>query len=201
MAQRGSFIVLEGIDGSGTTTQAKRLKLYLEGKGHEVHLTRQPSDGPIGKMIRGLLEKKEGVEMNWEMLALLFAADRLRHWQEEVLPLLEKGVFVISDRYVLSSLVYQGQDCPEEWVRTINQYAAKPDLTLLVAIDAERAYERVQSRGGVVEIYDELEKQKLLAQRYKRLAALEDLVVIDGDQEMDDVAADIQKALQSLGES
>ena len=118
-----------------------------------------------------------------------------------MLPLLEKGVFVISDRYVLSSLVYQGQDCPEEWVRTINQYAAKPDLTLLVAIDAERAYERVQSRGGVVEIYDELEKQKLLAQRYKRLAALEDLVVIDGDQEMDDVAADIQKALQSLGES
>ena len=100
MTQRGNFIVLEGIDGSGTTTQAKRLKLHLETKGHRVHLTRQPSDGPIGKMIRGLLEKKEGVEMNWEMLALLFAADRLRHWQEEVLPLLQQGVFVISDRYV-----------------------------------------------------------------------------------------------------
>ena len=69
-----------------------------------------------------------------------------------------------------------------------------------MAIDAQRAYERVKSRGGVEEIYDELEKQKSLAQRYSRLAALEDLVVINGDQKMDEVAADIQKALESLGD-
>ena len=74
MSQRGCFLVLEGIDGSGTTTQAQRLKMFLEAQGHRAHITRQPSDGPIGKMIRGLLEKKEGQSVNWEMLALLFAA-------------------------------------------------------------------------------------------------------------------------------
>ena len=200
MAQRGCFIVLEGIDGSGTTTQARELSKYLKGRGRRVHLTRQPSDGPIGKMIRGLLAKKEGVEMNWEMLALLFAADRLRHWQEEVTPLLDDGVFVISDRYVLSSLVYQGHDCPESWVRTINQFAAVPDLTLMVTIDAERAYERVQSRGGVEEIYDELDKQKALAQRYARLSESEDVVIINGDQDIMAVASDIQKAVEALGD-
>lgn len=201
MSQRGCFLVLEGIDGSGTTTQAQRLKMFLEAQGHRAHITRQPSDGPIGKMIRGLLEKKEGQSVNWEMLALLFAADRLRHWQEEVAPLLAEGVFVISDRYFLSSMVYQGQDCPEEWVREINRYAAIPDLTILVAIDAQRAYERVQSRGGTVEIYDELEKQKSLAQRYDRLGRQENVTFVEGDQSVDDVAQHIHQAVQPLLES
>lgn len=201
MVQRGCFLVLEGIDGSGTTTQAQRLKSFLESQGHRTHITRQPSDGPIGKMIRGLLAKKEGQAVNWEMLALLFAADRLRHWQEEVEPLLAEGVFVISDRYFLSSMVYQGQDCPEEWVREINRYAATPDLTLLVAIDAQRAYERVQSRGGTVEIYDDLEKQKSLAQRYERLGRQEDVIFIEGDQGIDEVAQHIQQAVRPLLES
>jgi dTMP kinase len=201
MVQRGYFLALEGIDGSGTTTQAQRLQMFLESQGHRAHITRQPSDGPIGKMIRGLLAKKEGQPVNWEMLALLFAADRLRHWQEEVEPLLAQGVFVICDRYVLSSLVYQGQDCPEEWVREINRYAATPDLTLLVAIDAQRAYERVQSRGGTVEIYDELEKQKSLAQRYARLGQQEKVHFVEGDQSIDAVAQQIQLALKPLLES
>ena len=141
--------------------------------------------------------------LNWFLSPILRhqRVDRLRHWQEEVDPLLKQGVFVISDRYVLSSLVYQGQDCPEAWVRQINQYAAKPDVTILVSIEAERAYERVQSRGGVVEIYDEIEKQKSLAACYERLGAHEDVVVINGDQSMAQVAEEIQSAIMPLMES
>ena len=83
MEKRGRFIVLEGIDGSGTTTQAEKLKSHLESLGQQVHLTRQPSTGVIGKSIRAFLAKKEGHTVNWGMLALLFAADRLHHWDSD----------------------------------------------------------------------------------------------------------------------
>ena len=133
-----------------------------QSRGHDVHLTRQPSTGIIGKQVRAFLAKQEGTSVNWEMLALLFAADRLHHWQTEIEPALNDGKTVISDRYVLSSLVYQGDDCPEEWVREINRFAPKPDLTLFVRVSGEVAFERVRARGGVVEVYDELAKQKPL---------------------------------------
>lgn len=193
---KGRFIVLEGIDGSGTTTQAERLRAFLESRGHDVHLTRQPSTGIIGKQVRAFLAKQEGTSVNWEMLALLFAADRLHHWQTEIEPALNDGKTVISDRYVLSSLVYQGDDCPEEWVREINRFAPKPDLTLFVRVSGEVAFERVRARGGVVEVYDELAKQTALAARYDRLAPSQTAVVVDGEQPIERVTQVLCAELQ-----
>src|SRR5688572_8576363 len=100
---RGRFIVVEGPDGVGTTTQAAAVANALEQRGRRTHVTAEPSKGAIGQLVRARL-KHEGDK---ETLALLFAADRLDHWHGEVRPQLDAGVDVVSDRYVLSSLVYQ----------------------------------------------------------------------------------------------
>src|SRR4051794_5711725 len=99
----GKLIVLEGIDGAGTTTQAQRLGKHF---GARVHVTREPSDGAAGILIRQIL-RGEYHPYDHTALALLFAADRLDHLKREIEPQLQKGVHVISDRYVISSLVYQ----------------------------------------------------------------------------------------------
>ena len=123
----GKFIVVEGIDGSGSTTQAKLLCKYLESRGRTCFFTAEPSGGPIGKFIRDLLKQKENKpQLFFHILALTFAADRLCHYDLEILPKLKAGVDVISDRYVLSSLVYQGLDVPQGWVKEVNRYARTP---------------------------------------------------------------------------
>lgn len=103
------FIVLEGIDGSGTTTQLSRVSAALRTLGHRVHETREPTGGRIGKLIREQLSDPSGVSAR--CLALLFAADRIDHLDREILPALARGEVVVCDRYVMSSLVYQSLDC------------------------------------------------------------------------------------------
>src|SRR6185369_8913434 len=110
---RAIFVVLEGIDGSGTTTQLGRLQAYLERRGRAVHPTREPSTGPVGRLLREILlgqhrlpggEPADGLAM-----ALLFAADRRDHVRREIEPALGAGRDVVSDRYLLSSLAYPGE--------------------------------------------------------------------------------------------
>src|SRR5690606_1380005 len=143
-------IVLEGIDGAGTTTQAERLAELLRGWGKSVVLTREPTSGPIGRLLRttlgGGLTDAEGerVDLDWAAMALLFAADRLDHVRREIEPALLRGEVVISDRYDLSSLVYQSATCPEgasatPWLTQLNARARRPDLTLVLDIPPEVA--------------------------------------------------------------
>src|SRR5690606_25682164 len=109
----GRLIVLEGIDGSGTTTQARWLGEALEQRGHAVIVTREPTSGPIGLLIRQALQQQlpsengQSVQLDFRAMALLFAADRVDHNQRLILPALAAGKIVISDRYTLSSLLYQ----------------------------------------------------------------------------------------------
>src|SRR5437667_268896 len=110
----GRFIVLEGIDGAGTTTQADAIAAALRKKGRQVFVTREPSDLAIGKQIRAALVGKAAFPS--DALALLFAADRLDHLEREVQPALRAGTDVICDRYVLSSMAYQGSMLPADWV-------------------------------------------------------------------------------------
>ncbi len=110
----GHFIVLEGIDGAGTTTQAEALKRRFDDLGLPAHVTAEPSAGPVGAIIRQVLSGRlvarfhQAVRpLNWKIMSLLFAADRLDHVDSEILPNLSEGVNVLCDRYVYSSLVYQ----------------------------------------------------------------------------------------------
>ena len=111
MTERGKFVVLEGMDGAGTTTQAARLAEALRARGVHVRLTREPSDGPIGMMVRqvltGRIVSPAGRAPGWATMALLFAADRMDHVESEIEPFLLAGGTVISDRYDASSLAYQ----------------------------------------------------------------------------------------------
>src|SRR5262245_48963099 len=117
--QRGRFIVIEGVDGSGSTTHTKLLSKALKKRGFRVHITCEPTTGPIGALIRQVLQKRitspgeAGPQsLGWSTMALLFAADRLDHLDSEVIPSLRTGEWVISDRYDLSSLAYQSLTAP-----------------------------------------------------------------------------------------
>lgn len=161
--------MLEGIDGAGTTTQARLLRERLERRGFAVHVTAEPSKGSIGTLIRVLLKKVDSPP-DPALMALLFAADRLDHLSREIEPMLGRGVWVVCDRYVWSSLVYQSLALPMEWVQDLNRHAKTPDLTILVDLQPELAAERLAREGRSREIFDHLEMQHRIRDGYVLLA-------------------------------
>jgi dTMP kinase len=196
--RRGRFIVLEGLDGAGTTTQTERLAAALRAEGHAVLTTREPSDGPVGTLIRqaltGRLVLPGGAgPLAPETLALLFAADRTDHLRAKVLPALEAGKVVLSDRYVLSSLAYQGASLSMAWVDAINSHAIPADLTLFVGVAPEVAARRRAVRGEAAELFEADEAQRRIARQYlaaiRRRGGRERVVRIDGSQSVEAVTA------------
>ncbi len=188
------LIVLEGIDGAGTTTQAARLGAALRGEGRDTHLTREPSDGPVGRLLREILAGKHA-PVDATTMSLLFAADRADHVQREVAPALARGQIVVSDRWYHSSLAYQGAGEERRWIATLNDRARRPDLTLLLEVDPDVAAERRRLAARPEELFDRLEMQRRVAAGYREvvqeLATREHIVVLDGGKTVDAVAAEI----------
>ena len=197
---RGRFIVLEGIDGSGTTSQARALTQELQQRGHRVLATHEPSDGSIGRAIREHL-RGERPALDPAALALLFAADRLDHVRTQIEPALSRGEIVICDRYVVSSWIYQSLTCDQTWVRTINRHAPWPDLTLVLQVPASEALRRVHGRDQAREIFENEATQRAVAEGYEAVLAegLPDLIAIDGTPPEPAVTAAAIEALQSRG--
>jgi dTMP kinase len=172
----GKLIVLEGIDGAGTTTQVARLTNRLRAMSVSVRATREPSDGPVGTLARQVLAGAAGHAPGWATMALLFAADRMDHVEREIEPYVAQGIVVVSDRYVASSLAYQslssGAAADEviEWIRTINRHARRPDLTVVLDVPAEMAADRRAGRGEAAQLYDQDEMQRSLATFYRDLS-------------------------------
>jgi dTMP kinase len=206
--RRGRFLVLEGLDGAGTTTQASRLCAWISTRGRRVHLTAEPSRGPVGTWIRhvlsGRLRGAGGGEFDPGALALLFAADRLDHWESEIRPRLEEGIDVVSDRYVLSSLAYQAVATGDAgWVTAINAKAPPPDLTVFLRVRPAVALRRRYSASAEREIFEVPEFQRRVHRAYGRaLARLVDaggrVVVLGGEKPVDRVAAEIASAVERL---
>jgi dTMP kinase len=203
--KRGVFIVLEGLDGSGTTTQTARLGARLTACGISCVTTREPTPGPVGQLIRGALTSKlqhDGapVQLDFRTLALLFAADRSDHNQRLVRPYLSAGHVVISDRYTLSSLLYQSLTAPAgveclPWLRQINDSAETPDLVIVLDVSAAEAAARRTLRGEPAELFERDELQARLARGYrdaKRLLPGQRVEVLDGARTKSDVARDIE---------
>lgn len=181
--RKGRFIVIEGVDGCGSTTQTRRVVERLRAAGHDARATCEPSDGPIGALIRAALEKRltasngEPKKLDWATLALLFAADRLDHVNSFILPALAAGAVVVSDRYTLSSIVYQSVTAPEisdavAWIASLNRVALLPELTVVLNVPVELAAERRRARGGPEELFDALSLQARLAEAYARAEQL-----------------------------
>lgn len=172
----GRFVVIEGIDGAGTTTQAKLLGDRLRLAGRRVHVTSEPSGGAIGALVRQVLSgrlrgRAPDGPFDAEALALLFAADRLDHARTEILPALEQGIDVVSDRYTLSSLAYQSLTTGDaRWVEEINAHAPAPDVTILLKVPAAVAFARRAAASHSREIYEEAAFQRRVAASYDRAA-------------------------------
>ena len=142
MNQKPIFIVIDGIDGCGSTTQSKILKGFLETQGLKVHLTKEPTDSEIGKLLRVYLKDKE-IPPTTD--ALMFAADRDLHYHTEIKKKLDEGFIVISDRYIESSIIYQSLSSKEisiNWVKEINKFVGKPDITIILDIDPKISLKR-----------------------------------------------------------
>jgi dTMP kinase len=207
----GRFVVLEGIDGAGTTTQCTRLAARLRKDSIQVRTTREPSDGPIGAIIRQILAGRvvgpSGRAPGWATMALLFAADRADHVDAEISPFLtEGGDVVISDRYDASSLAYQsvssgrGGESAVEWIRSLNKYAPRPDLTIVLDVPAEVASTRRTARGDAAQLYDQNELQRALCAFYKDLQRHmpnDRVVVVDGSGTVEVVANIVHAAYTS----
>jgi len=195
----GRLIVLEGLDGAGTTTQARRLADHLNAHGHAAHVTREPSDGPIGVLIRQMLTGGHaipGQALSQSTFGLLFAADRLDHLQREVEPRLAAGVTVISDRWYHSSLAYQGTGADRDWITELNARARRPDLTLFLEVRAEVAAARRAAAGRVQELFEDIRMQEEVAAGYRAtnadlIAQGERIETLDGEATQDEVFAQI----------
>jgi dTMP kinase len=194
MSKKGIFIVIEGLDGSGKTTQANFLTRKLE-KTQKVLLTAEPSLGKIGTFIREdcLYEDKR---LPIEAEALLFAADRIEHINNEVKPALDEGKLVICDRYIYSSLAYQGSSgLSLDWIKTINARALQPDFSIFIDVAPEKVIERLQRKKSVMET---LETQKRVREVYLKYVENGELIRVNGDNAKDVVAEELYSKVSTL---
>jgi len=199
VTQPGRLIVIEGLDGAGTTTQVKRLVEHLTAKGTLAHATREPSDGPVGRLIREMLVGEhaiEGEKLSQGTFGLLFAADRLDHMQREVDPRIAAGAIVVSDRWYHSSLAYQGTGADRDWITMLNVRARKPDLTVFLQVRPEVAAKRRAAARRREELFEDLQMQQEVDAGYKATIAElqaqgERIEILDGEQTEDQVFAAI----------
>ena len=187
MNKKGVFICIEGLDGCGKTTQAKLLARKLR-QSHSAIYTAEPSRGKIGTYIRNSYlygEKRLSIVLE----ALLFAADRIEHVENEVLPALNEGRLVISDRYVYSSLAYQGAaGLSVEWIEKVNEHALKPDLAVFIDVDPKIVMNSLKPKRSVME---NLGTQQKVRKIYLRFVEKGSLTRINGNKSKNEVAKEL----------
>ncbi len=204
----GLFITLEGLEGSGKTTQQRQVVRNLRDRGLDVILTREPGATRLGKKIRQLLLDPDWDEMTPRAEILLFAADRAQHVEEIVKPALKKGKIVISDRYFDSNLAYQGygRGLDIEMVRKINLWAVdylKPDLTFFLDLPVEVGLARARAQTAD-KLGDRLEREELNFYQQIRAGYLElakeseRFRVIDANRKIEEVNSEILQEIEGM---
>lgn len=203
---KGLFITIEGPDGAGKSTQIIFVREFLEEKGYEVLLTREPGGTIIGEKIRDLILDKDHQEMSDVTEALLYAASRAQHVAELIIPAINGGKVVLCDRFVDSSIAYQGKGrgLGLESIRDINDFATiglKPDLTIFLDIDPEIGLKRIKATKEL----DRLEQEKLDFHRkvyegYMELINMypERIKVISANQSIEEISKEIEIKLKTL---
>ncbi|MCG8619099.1 MAG: dTMP kinase [Desulfobacterales bacterium] len=192
----GKFLVFEGIDGSGKTTQSRAVARRLKASGLTVSSTFEPTDGPIGKLIRQMLSGELPVDQR--TIASLFAADRtdhLVHPETGVKALVDNGTTVVCDRYYFSSYAYHAQYIDMDWVIEANRLNAdilRPDATLFIDVEPDTCLQRIQARSERLDIYEKIDIMKQVRANYfsafHRLKDQETVIIVDGNAGPEDVA-------------
>ena len=194
MIRKGCFVCIEGLDGSGKSTQTRLLAERLQ-KTRRVLLTVEPSRGRIGTFIRQSYLYGEN-RLSSVVEALLFAADRVDHVQNEIVPALETGDVVISDRYVYSSLAYQGAaGLSLEWIEKVNSHALRPDIALFLDVDLGTVMKRLKPRKSVME---NLETQERVRGYYLDLVKVGLLRRVDGNRVKSEIAEETFSIVQDF---
>lgn len=200
------FIALEGIDGSGKSTQARRINKFLEEQGIQTFLTNEPTGHEVGKLIRSIFSHE--TEANQHTIAALFVADRLQHILDEkngLLQNIKKGRTVISDRYYFSSYAYHSVFVDMDWVIQLNKRCAdllKPDVTVFIDADPEICMERLNARRETLEMYETLGNLMKVRENYfkafDKQKNSEKVVVINGNRSEEEIASEIKSVISNL---
>jgi len=189
----GKFIVFEGIDGSGTTTQAELLFKYLKKQGQKVYLTSEPTKSLIG----GLIESQ--ISGDWksssECLQLLFTADRAYHLEKEIIPLLKKKITVICVRYFLSTLAYGNSYIKDKnWLREINKKFILPDITFLLKVSPKTCIKRIKKERFHKELFEKEDKLKKVYKNYLKFTKeFKNICLINGERPIKEVFEEIKE--------
>ena len=203
---KGKFIAFEGIDGSGKTTQFDMLISRLKNTGLSCFGTKEPTDSPIGSLIRQMLTGK--IKTDNRVFANLFAADRADHLLNETDGIYHKinsGLHVITDRYYFSSYAFNGVDMDMDWVinvNAVNYNILRPDVTLFLDIPVAAAIERIKARQQNRELFENEERLELTREKYfeafDKLKNVENVKIIDAEGDIDTVAEKIWEELRGL---
>lgn len=204
--RKNLFIALEGIDGSGKSTQTKLLTEQLTARGHKVYSTFEPTNNQIGKLIRDIL--RGNTKADHRVIAGLFVADRLDHLLNEeygIVKKLEEGYTVIMDRYLFSSYAYQGAHMDIDWVIQANAMSAqilRPDVNIFIDVSPEVSMHRVHTNRENVELFETLDGLKLVRSKYmeafEKLKDVEYVFSVDGNRTPDLIAQDIWQKVQAM---
>ncbi len=202
----GRFIVFEGIDGSGKSTQIKQISRRLKTSGYTVYSTFEPTDGPIGLLIRQMLSGKLATDQR--TIASLFAADRTDHLvntENGIRHKVDQGAVVLCDRYYFSSYAYHAQYIDMEWVihaNSLNAEILRPDVTIFIDVDPKICFERIKNSRSSFEMYEKIDIMKKVRTNYFKafdiLKGLETIVVIDGNSTMEAVEDTILNEVKKI---
>lgn len=194
-----TFIAFEGIDGSGKSTQIKRLEQRLFQENQHTFLTCEPTDKDIGKLIRQIFSGNRN--SNAYTIAGLFLADRMEHIlnpNDGLLKMLKDGYHILSDRYYLSSYAYHGAHVDIDWVMDMNKVAVnylKPHAHFFIDISPEKSIERIQKGRISKEIYETLDNLTSVRNKYyesiQKISAYEKIIIINGDNDENTIAEEI----------
>ncbi|MEK7624670.1 MAG: dTMP kinase [Patescibacteria group bacterium] len=193
---KGKFIVLEGLDGSGQSTQVKLLTEFITNKGFKVLITKEPTlDSAAGRLIRKALDKK--IKILPKKLQELYAQDRKEHLNKIIIPNLKKGIIIISDRYFFSSFAYGSLDVPLSYLLKINDKFLLPDFTFFLNTKPKTSFLRVKKRGEKQTLFEVENKLKKVYQNYKNIfKKFNNVIVINGEKNISKVHSEIKNNLK-----
>jgi len=195
----GKFIVFEGLDGSGQSTQTSLLRDFLIEKGEQVLITKEPTkDSEAGKKIRQILDEK--TKEDPAELQKLFAKDREEHLEKVIIPALQEGKIVISDRYFYSSLAFGSSDGVDlEWLTKLNDGFLLPDIAFILKVSPKICVERIDKRGTAKTLFEKEAKLAKVWEGYEKLAEIfKNIIIINGEKPIQEVFEDIKRKCQLL---
>jgi len=206
---RGRFIVFEGLDGSGKSTQVRHLARRLQAEGISVYETFEPTDSPIGSLIHQIMMGR--IHCDHRTIAALFVADRIDHLLNEVNGIYHKvreGRIVVSDRYYFSSYAYHGVHMPVEWIVQANSLAAgvlRPDVNIFLDVPPDKCVARLNREKWHLELYENSEMLRKVRQKYLEcfamLDSIERVVLVNADADPNQVADEVWSTVAKILES